>query len=65
MDENKNAAEIANQTIARVWYDGIDLTLNGIDLADCITYDVLNVLGRAWLTDASREAQKAQEKASQ
>ena len=65
MDENqlnaKAAAEVANQAIARAWWNGIDLTFSGIDLADCITYDVLSVLGNAWLMDENRKAQAEQQ----
>ena len=57
MDAAKNSAEAANQTIARAWWADIDLTFDGADLGDCIAYDVLSTLGRAWLNDATAAAQ--------
>ena len=34
---------------ARQWAAGADLNMSGVSLADCITYDVLSVLGRQLL----------------
>ena len=56
----KDSAELSNQEIARTWHAGIDLTFAGVNLADCMTYDVLSVLGRAWLSDANKQALEAQ-----
>ncbi len=58
MEDAKATAEISNQAIARAWYADVDLTFNGVDMADCMVYDVLNVLGRAWLNDANQRAQQ-------
>lgn len=37
--------EIAQWVVAHSWYEGLGLELGGVDLGDCMTYDVLRVLG--------------------
>lgn len=41
----KPAAERANWRLAHTWADNLSLEYAGVDLADCVTYNVLSVLG--------------------
>lgn len=43
--EFKMIAERANWTLAHTWADNLSLEYAGVDLADCVTYNVLTVLG--------------------
>lgn len=41
----KADAERANWLLAHTWADNLSLEYAGVDLADCLTYNVLTVLG--------------------
>ena len=43
--------ETAHSRIAHEWYAGLGLEYAGVDLGDCITYDVLRVIGRLLVRD--------------
>ena len=57
------AAEERNQWFATHWHDGIPLEILGVDIADALKYNMLDVLGRLWLQYA-QERHAAEAKAA-
>jgi hypothetical protein len=47
----KEQLEAATQRIAHEWYKGLGIEFAGVELGDCLAYDLLTVLGRIWLQE--------------
>jgi len=47
----KKQLEAATQRIAREWYKDLGIEYAGVELGDCMAYDLLTVLGRVWLQE--------------
>lgn len=43
--------------LAQHWSDGVDVEMDGIDLADVMSYDVRRVAGRLALTEGTDDGQ--------
>ncbi len=50
--DSKALAEDANWRIAHEWHEGLGLLMEGVDLGDVLTYEVLRILGQAVLSPA-------------
>ena len=59
MLDYKAMAEQANWKFAHEWYTGLDLTVEGVPLADAIEYDLLALLGRVYLAEGVAQDDKA------
>ena len=54
--DEKKTVEAQNWQLAHEWSEGLDLTHEGVDLADVLAYDVLKITGKLWLQAAVKEA---------
>ena len=48
--------------IAREWYSGMDLVVDGVDFGKCCTYDVLQIINRSILRREQEDKDKEEAK---
>ena len=53
---NKDEIESQNWQLAHEWHAGLGMVYKGVDLGDCLTYEVLRVLGAVWKNELDRVA---------
>lgn len=53
----KSQAEQANYKFVHEWFAGLGMSIEGIDLADTLEYDLLALMGRAYLAAGANDGQ--------
>lgn len=48
LKEERGAAELMNWEVAHDWHSGVPLVYEGVNIGECMTYDVLRIIGRQW-----------------
>ncbi len=56
----KAIAEQRNWQAAHEWHHGLALIQHGVDIGECMTYDVLRVLGRLTQEEIQQEAKNGE-----
>lgn len=61
---SKQAADAAHLDFVNAWADGLELVYSGVDLPDSMAYDLLTIMGRAYLNAPPETQEKADDQAN-